>query len=62
MTDGPIVSWAGPVQRAARRIDLGTEAMEAKRFQEGVEHFQRARLYLDQAIEFIRSTEKRKST
>jgi hypothetical protein len=54
MTGRDVVSWAGPVEKAAQGIRVATELLEAKRFEQGVEQLRDVQRNLDLAIQFIR--------
>lgn len=52
----PVVSWAGPVEQASQHLRHATDALEAKRIAEGLQHLREAKIQIDSAMRFIEAS------
>lgn len=53
MNGHPVVSWAGPLERASHNLRRATEAFEARRVDEGIEELAQMQARMNEALEFI---------
>lgn len=52
----PVVSWAGPLERATRHLTRAGEAFEAHRYDVGLDELKQLQDRINEAVEFILRT------